>query len=246
MREFSSATAKEKARIRREVWRRLERLEIATSPRPCYGKIPNFVGSLNAAHKVFRLEAFKQAKVIYSTPDLPQKPIREEALRRKKLVITATPRLDGYVVLDPSRVKGDMISYATTIRGSLKMGARIPFLENITVDLVVLGSVAASEDGARLGKGDGRYDLEYALLREFGAVNESTPVVTTIHDVQLVDGIPMEEHDVPADYVATPRRLIRAPGVYRKPRGVNWELLSIDEIKANPILRRLFGIPEPR
>lgn len=245
MKPFSSDTARVKARIRREVWRRLEKLEIATTPRPCYGKIPNFIGSLNAARKITRLPIFREARVVYSTPDLPQKPIREEALRRGKTVITALPRLNGYTVLDPASIPADMVSYATTVRGSIKMGKHVEVLEGLTVDLVVLGSVAAGRDGARLGKGDGRYDLEYALLRELGVITGTTPVVTTVHDVQVVDGIPMERHDVPVDYVATPRELIRAEGRYRKPPGVYWELLSIDEIKASPILRRLFGIPEP-
>ncbi len=244
MRRFSP-TDRAKARIRREVWSRLERLEIATTPRPCYGKIPNFVGSLNAARKITRLAAFREARVIYSTPDLPQKPIREEALRRGKVVVTALPRLNGYLLLDPAKIPRDMVSYATTVRGSLKMGRRVPVLEDVKVDLVVLGSVAAGRDGARLGKGDGRYDLEYALLRELNVIDKSTPVATTIHDVQLVEGIPMERHDVPADYVATPKELIVAEGRYEKPPGVFWELLTIDEIKASPILRRLFGIPEP-
>ncbi|RLE61454.1 MAG: 5-formyltetrahydrofolate cyclo-ligase [Thermoprotei archaeon] len=235
-----------KNRIRRQVWEKMEKLEIATSPRPCYGKIPNFIGSLNASNKIVKLDMFRKARVIYSTIDLPQKPIREETLRRDKILITSMPKVRGFIILDPSRIDKRMISYATTVRGSLRMGERIRILEDIRIDLVVLGSVAVTRNGARLGKGDGQYDLEYALLRELHVIDENTPVVTTVHDVQIVDDIPMLRHDVPADIVATPSQLIFTKTPYRKPSGIYWEMLSIEEIKSNPILRQLFGITYER
>lgn len=235
-----------KERIRRQVWGKMERLEIATSPRPCYGKIPNFIGSLNASNKIVKLDMFRKAKIIYSTIDLPQKPIREEALRRNKILITSIPKLRGFIILDPSRIDKRMISYITTVRGSLRMGEKIKVLEGIKIDLVVLGSVAVTKDGARLGRGDGQYDLEYALLRELHVVDEKTPVLTTVHDVQIVDKIPMLRHDVPVDVVATPSQLIFTSTPYKKPSGIYWEMLSIDEIKSTPILRQLFGITQER
>ena len=51
--------------------------------------------------------------------------------------------------------------------------------------------------GYRLGKGGGYADLEYAMMRSLGFIDESTPVITTVHDCQIVD-IPdelMEDHD---------------------------------------------------
>ena len=51
--------------------------------------------------------------------------------------------------------------------------------------------------GYRLGKGGGYADLEYAMMRNLGFIDENTPVITTVHDCQIVD-IPdelMEDHD---------------------------------------------------
>ena len=53
------------------------------------------------------------------------------------------------------------------------------------VDLVVMGSVAAGEDGARLGKGGGFADLEFALAMAAGLIGPHTVFVTTVHEIQL-------------------------------------------------------------
>src|SRR5437879_2763506 len=70
------------------------------------------------------------------------------------------------------------------------------------IDLIVAGSVAVDSGGARLGKGGGYSDLEFALARAVGVVDETTPIVTTVHELQVVDDtIPMTAHDVPLDVV---------------------------------------------
>src|SRR4029077_12017018 len=77
------------------------------------------------------------------------------------------------------------------------------------VDLVVCGSVAVGRDGARIGKGGGYCDLEYGLLREEGKVRESTPILTTVHALQIAaDRIAMLPHDLPVDFLVTPGEVI--------------------------------------
>ena len=67
------------------------------------------------------------------------------------------------------------------------------------VDLVVMGSVAVGEDGARLGKGGGFADLEYALAAAAGLIGPHTVTVTTVHEIQVrpAGTIPLTGHDVP-------------------------------------------------
>ena len=48
-----------------------------------------------------------------------------------------------------------------------------------------MGSVAAGEDGARLGKGGGFADLEFALASAAGLIGPQTVAVTTVHEVQV-------------------------------------------------------------
>lgn len=39
--------------------------------------------------------------------------------------------------------------------------------------------------GFRIGKGEGYADMEYAMMASMGSVNESTVVVTVVHDCQV-------------------------------------------------------------
>ena len=114
------------------------------------------------------------------------------------------------------------------------------------IDLVVAGSVAVNRTGARLGKGGGYSDLEFALAAERGAVDAQTLVVTTVHDAQVVrGGIPMTAHDVPVDVVATPTRIIRTRRTRPRPAGIDWEELSAAQLAAMPPLAAL-GRASPR
>jgi len=50
-----------------------------------------------------------------------------------------------------------------------------------------------------LGKGKGYGDIEYAMMRQLGACDDSTLVITTVHESQLLDDLPssvMTEHDL--------------------------------------------------
>ncbi len=105
----------------------------------------------------------------------------------------------------------------------------------------VVGSVAVTPDGARLGKGHGYSDLEYAILVECGAIGPETPIVTTVHDLQVLEegSIPMSNHDVPVDIIVTPTRTIRVPGPRRRPEGVDWALVTGQMMREMPILAEL-------
>jgi 5-formyltetrahydrofolate cyclo-ligase len=90
-----------------------------------------------------------------------------------------------------------------------------------------------------VGKGGGYADLEYALLREEGKVRESTPIVTTVHGVQIVQGrLPMLPHDLPIDFLVTPDELVATRPAHPRPRGVYWDLLRSVKVNGIPALRR--------
>jgi len=69
--------------------------------------------------------------------------------------------------------------------------------------------VAVSLDGGRLGKGTGYSDQEYSMLKNAGSLTAQTPIVTTVHDIQIVEIIPREQWDVPVDIIVTPTQIIR-------------------------------------
>jgi len=227
----------EKQELRERVWRELERRGVVTFPRPARGRIPNFVGNDAAAARLRSLSAYESAKVIMVNPDAAQLAVRELALRDGKRLIMATPRLrEGFIMLDPKTIKNPRET--ATIRGAFKYGRNVD-IRNVKVDLIVEGSVAVDLRGGRVGKGGGFGDIEVAILKEVGAAADVTPIVTTVHELQIVESVPMTEHDTPVDFIITPERTIEVEHGYRKPSGIFWELLPPDAFKQMPILAEL-------
>lgn len=215
---------------------------MARFPRPLRDRIPNFVGADAAAARAAALPAWRAARTIKCNPDAPQRPLRLQALREGKVVVMAVPRLRAeacFLRLDPARL-GDRLAEAATIRGAAALGEPLRPEALPRIDLVVVGSVAVAPDGARVGKGGGYSDLEFAMARALGAVDARTPVLTTVHDLQVVDApIPMTAHDVPVDLIVTPTRVLEASGRHPKPAGIRWEELSAAQLAAMPALARL-------
>ena len=104
------------------------------------------------------------------------------------------------------------------------------------LDLVVVGSVAVSPDGARVGKGEGYSDLEFAVLTELGLVDAETTVATTVHELQVHEDIPVDAHDVPLDVVVTPERVVRTKTAQERPDGIDWDALDDERIAEIPVL----------
>lgn len=203
-------------------------------------RAPNFQGADEAAQLLRDLPMWKRARVVKLDDDPPQLALRRAALRANKIIYLTVPRLRGercFVELDPERL-GPRMLQAGSLAGALRLGRLVGPQEVKPVDLVVCGSVAVTREGARLGGGGGYSDIAYALLRSTGKIREYTPVLTTVHTLQIVDGIlPMDPHDVPVDYIATPTQVIAVPAFYTRPSGLIWGLLSAERISAIPLLR---------
>nr|WP_255291514.1 5-formyltetrahydrofolate cyclo-ligase [Natrinema sp. CBA1119] len=102
------------------------------------------------------------------------------------------------------------------------------------------GDSREPEGGGRIGKGEGYSDLEYAVLRELGLVDESTPVATTVHERQVIDdAVAIEAHDVAMDLVVTPERVVRPESESEQPAGIDWNLLTNERLEEIPVLKRL-------
>ena len=230
----------EKGQIRERIWKLMENKEIARFPRPVYGRIPNFLGAEEAARKLTALPEFQRTKVVKVNPDSPQNPVREAVLSGGKVLIMPTPRLrEGFLVLDPKIISKQAMGEAATIRGAFKYGKPADIGKIPKIDLIVAGSVAVSPDGARIGKGGGYSEIEYGILRELNLVGGETPIVTTVHDVQVVDEAPMEEHDFSVDIIVTPTRTIRVKERRNRPKGIIWEKVTPDMLEKMPILMEL-------
>ncbi len=237
--EFGGKPHPLKQRIRERIWKRLQDARVDRFP-GAWGRIPNFVGAEKAAQLAAGLEVFRSAKVIKANPDTPQKPLRKMALEAGKIVYMAVPRLRSlkcFVMLDPSSIPKHAISKAATIKGAFRYGKPVAPWEMEPVDLVVAGSVAVNRKGQRIGKGGGYSDLEFAIARHYGLIGEETPILTTVHPLQILDEeFPWKPHDIPVDYIVTPDEVIKTEGVYPKPRSILWNELTREQLDRIPIL----------
>jgi 5-formyltetrahydrofolate cyclo-ligase len=228
--------------VRRDVWRTMQRDEVARFP-GAEGRIPNFAGAKAAAERLSRHPDWVQAKVMKVNPDSPQTHARRIALTQGKVLVMAVPRLRDqhpFRLLDPSKLKDDALQEAATIKGALRHGQVIDVEEVPPLDFVLTGSVAVNLKGARVGKGGGYSDLEFGLLCEAGRVDRRTVIATTVHPVQILrENLLVTDHDIPVDLIATPRAVIEVDGAFSRPRGILWDHLQPPQIREIPVLERM-------
>jgi 5-formyltetrahydrofolate cyclo-ligase len=172
---------------------------------------------------------------------MPQLPVRARALEDGKLLFLAVPRLreaKPFLALDPDRLEVKPRA-AASIKGSDTHGVPTSVEAMPHVDLIVCGTVAVNRKGVRIGKGGGYSDLEYALGSEAGIIDAETVIVTTVHDVQVLDeDLPETPHDFRVDLVVTPTEVIRTKA-RRKKGQIAWRELTGDQIAAIPALAAL-------
>nr|CAI9696869.1 unnamed protein product [Rangifer tarandus platyrhynchus] len=222
----------------------MESKNLADFPRPVHHRIPNFKGSYLACQNIRDLEVFARTQELKVDPDKPLEGVRLLALQSKKILLVPTPRLRTGLfnkITPPPGATKDILRKCATSQGVRNYSTPVGLDSKVLVDLVVVGSVAVSEKGWRIGKGEGYADLEYAMMVSMGAVSQGTPVVTIVHDCQVVD-IPealLEDHDLTVDYILTPTRVIITGCERPKPAGIAWSKISYEMMEKIPILRSL-------
>ncbi|MDM7275380.1 MAG: 5-formyltetrahydrofolate cyclo-ligase [Thermoprotei archaeon] len=235
-----------KEALRSKIWRLMVEKGVARPPFPVYGRIPNFKGAEKAAETLAKTLEWRRALIVKVNPDSPQAPVRLRALEEGKTLVMPTPRIrEGFLLLDPKRIPGNLYRQASTIRGAFEYGVKLRTLGEILraldpIDLIVEGSVVVNPLGERLGKGEGYGELEYAILVELNLIEPSVAIATTVHDIQVVEErIPQEPHDVPVDYIVTPTRTIKVEGRRERPPGILRDSLESRKLREIPLLREL-------
>jgi 5-formyltetrahydrofolate cyclo-ligase len=230
---------KSKDQIRKKVWSEMEKRRVARFPGAA-GRIPNFTGAEACAKMLAETKMWKSARVLKVNPDAPQRAIRQQALSEGKIIYMAVPRLRSvkpFIELDPAKLQCSAYA-ASSIKGASQFGKPVGLSELKNIDLVVCGSVAVNRCGARVGKGGGYSDLEFALLVEANKIGVKTPIVTAVHPLQIInEQIPTEKHDIPLDAILTPLAVIEVNPRLRRPRGILWRSLPQEKIDEIPVLQ---------
>jgi 5-formyltetrahydrofolate cyclo-ligase len=126
-------------------------------------------------------------------------------------------RRSGRVLLPVARTTGDGLPLPLRW-GGYRPGALIPgpwgLLEPpepvlpesalAEATLVIVPALAVDRRGVRLGRGRGFYD------RSLHGRDPQARLVAMVRDVEFVDELPAETHDVPMTHVVTPRRGVMA------------------------------------
>ena len=97
---------------------------------------------------------------------------------------------------------GSLAELEPGFKGILEPRTRMP-VDPSTADVVIVPGVAFDARGNRLGYGGGFYD---SFLSECGDV----PRIGVCFEVQVVDEVPVAEHDLPVDVIVTESRTIEA------------------------------------
>lgn len=235
--------------IRQKVWHYIEDNNLANFPRPVYNRIPNFKGASTACAKVSTLQLFSPAGEVKVDPDKPLEEARLVVLQAMKTLLVPTPRLRTGLfnrITPPQGATKEQLRICSSSQGVKNFSVPVGLDAKVKVDLVIVGSVAVSEKGFRIGKGEGYADMEYAMMASMGSVNESTVVVTVVHDCQVVE-IPeelRESHDLTVDYILTPTRVIQTNCQLPKPQGIIWTKLDTEKLEKIPILKKLRALEE--
>ena len=231
-----------KDQVRRAVWRAMDREGVSRFP-GAEGRIPNFAGAKLAAQKLADHRLWERAQVIKANPDSPQTHARRLALEEGKKIVMAVPRLRDqhpFRLLDPQRLTKAQIREAATIKGALRHGQVVALEEIPEIDFVLCGSVAVNLSGAPARQGRRLLGPRVRAADRGGQDRRPHGVATTFHPIQILrENLPVIDHDLPVDLIATPRAVIEVERAYERPRGILWNHLQPPQIHEIPILERM-------
>ncbi len=213
---------KNKKELREAVWKYMELNNLVLFPRPCFGRIPNFIGSKMAAENLRKIEEWENSKVIFSAPDSSLRPSRFYALKEKKILLVVAPKLKGFYVI--KEVPFEKAWEASTIRGFSKFGESVKIDSSLPrVCLYITGAVAVDRKGNRIGKGTGFGDKEDLILSRAGLIDEKTPKVVLVHDIQVFDDLSalMNERDRRINIIVTPTGVFKIAGGFSPGKSEN-------------------------
>ncbi len=199
-----------KQELRQAVWAYMEEHGLITFPRPCFGRIPNFLGAGAAAERLAALPEWQRAGVIFAAPDSGLHPARCRALKEGKALLVAAPGIKGFYFLQG--IPPDKALKASSIKGFSKFGRPVKLGPDLPrVDLYLTGAVAVDKKGNRIGKGKGYGDMEDRLLVAAGLMGMETPRVALVHEIQVFEDFShlMGENDRRISIIVTPEQVYR-------------------------------------
>jgi 5-formyltetrahydrofolate cyclo-ligase len=187
---------------------------------------------------------------VFVTPDNSLTELRRRLLcAGVSLVVSSYNMASGFYLLRPGAVPAGHELYGAWPDGLAHFGEPLGLQALADLgrfDLVATGASAVATSGVRFGRGHGFLDLEWRIFSDMGLVDNHTPLVTAVHDIQVLDKkLYPSPDDVLVDWICTPTRTLQIQREAPRPRGVQWKDISPEQIKAIPALaelRRTIGL----
>ena len=194
--------------------------------------IADFEGSDAATDRLMAHHAYRDARLLFITPDNCLEALRHRTLLDgKRVLITTYSIRRGFWLLDPATIPPDRLLYASTLDGMERHATPLTLAqirERLPrVDYMITGTGAINEAGVRFGKGHGFFDAEWGMLHRIGVIDATTPAAALVHDCQvLTETLYPEVFDTVVDTIFTPTRTIEVSNPHKPECGIVWDLLD--------------------
>jgi len=167
-------------------------------------KIDVLTKSSQIKKRVFDLKEFKQAKTVlfyvsYDNEVCTHDMIKESVSKGKRIVVPISDKENRRLILSEFDEWNNLEPGSYGILEPRK--DKIKEISVEEVDLIIAPGVGFDEKGRRIGHGKGYYD---SLLRN----STKALHIGLAFELQIVDHVPTEEHDVPLDRIVTEKRVI--------------------------------------
>jgi len=154
--------------------------------------------------RLYKMKEFQQASMIlfyvsYNNEVYTHDMIKESLSSGKNVVVPITNKEKHCLVLSKLNNWEDLECSTYSILEPKKNCIREVSLDKI--DLILVPGVVFDESGNRIGHGTGYYDK---LLKN----SKNASHIGLAFEVQIVDSIPVEEHDVKVDKIVTEDRIV--------------------------------------
>jgi 5-formyltetrahydrofolate cyclo-ligase len=154
--------------------------------------------------RLYKMKEFQQASTIlfyvsYDNEVYTHDLIKESLSSGKNVIVPITDKEKHCLVLSKLKAWEDLECSTYSILEPKKNCVHKVSLDEI--DLILVPGVVFDESGNRIGHGVGYYD---GLLKN----SKNACHIGLAFEVQLVDSIPVEEHDVKVDKIVTEERVI--------------------------------------
>lgn len=157
------------------------------------------------------LPEFVEAKTLFAYSNIGHEPDTQPILQLaiksgKALILPRVDQTNQQMILCSincllPRPDGDLVP---GYKGILEPAVDCAAADEESIDVVIVPGIAFDRQGRRLGRGAGYYD-------RWLTSHPRACRISVIFDEQLVNAVPVDDHDQPVDILITPTQTIRCP-----------------------------------